>query len=454
MVTRLITLVPALAAIGLGIMAPPASAGKPVPAEASAQRPADALALNLQGLLDAPRGSLPSSEALTVQLLDAGPDRVATFLRLLESRANAVAKNGDDTSDLAALGSRLRKVPALIGRTLDASEIPGPMRNVAISVALEILRRDPRNESVALTTRLVPKSYPGDAAGMTGIAGRLRLCGRAYASARVGTVADTARFIESVPPSLALSFIDGITGAKSAPYSARRLVALLDKTEGYEGALLNRIEGVARRRTVRLTVDQCSPVRARLRSGNAFVRREAAFAAGSLGDHQAIHTLIELLEDPERNVRNAAHDSLCRLTSMTISADPFRWRLWFDRQEKWWQERGQNTVAAIPSAGLGDLVDLISEASTKRLYRDQVAMALLELLEHRDERYIELGLSGLGTIRAPLSVEKIRAFTASNNPRLATRASDALRALKSAGIDTAAGLRAPQKSRLGIGKDF
>ena len=403
----------------------------------------DAPSQELQALLTTPRGSLPSPEALTVQLLEAGPARVAAFLRQLESEALRVGQSGDDTSDLAAIGSRLRKVPGLISRTLQGTDVPGPMRNVGISVALEILGRDPRAESMKLVAMLVPMADPEDGAGMNDVAARLKLCARALASARVGTVAETADFIRGVKPSLALSFIDGIAGAKSAPYAALRLIALLDRIEGFEGALLNRIEGVARRRAVSLTVDQCSAVRRRLRSGNAFVRREAAFATGSLGDHGAITDLIELLEDPTNNVRNAAHDSLCRLTSMTISADPFRWRLWFDRQEKWWRERGQNTVASIPGAQLGDLIDLISEASTKRLYRDEVAAALMELLDHRDDRYIELGLSGLGTIRAPMSVEAIRTFTASTNPRLAARASDALRALKGAGIDTAASLRGP-----------
>lgn len=436
-------------ALSLGLLAfaalsPVAWAQSPSPGRGTASKVAvDPLSQRLQVLLTTPGALLPTAVELTVLLLEAGPERTATFLRQLEARAVQAHQTSDDTNDLAALGGRLRTVPALIDRTLRGAEVPGPMKNVGISVALEILRRDPQPAALSLTSRLVPMADATDAAGLTSIAGRLRECARAFASARVGTASATADFMRSVAPPLALSFVDGIAGAESAPYAALHLIRLLDKVEGFEGSLLNRIEGLARRRAVRLTADQCGAVRDRLRSGNAFVRREAAFAAGSLGDHRAINTLISLLNDPVKNVRNAAHDSLCRLTSMTISADPFRWRLWYERQEQWWQERGHEALASIPGAQLGELVDLISEASTKRLYRDEVATALMTLLDHQDDRYVELGLSGLGTIRAPMSVNLIRTFTASTNPRLAARASDALRALKGAGIDTAAGRSAP-----------
>lgn len=436
-------------ALGFGLLAsaalePAVSAQSPPAPSGATTRPlVDPVFQRLQALLSAPGASLPTAEELAVLLLDAGPGRVETFLRLLEQRAAEPRRTTAETNNLAALGVRLQRVPSLIEKTLRSAEVPGPMKNVAISVALEILRRDPGNGAMGLTSRLVPMADLTDDAGLKDVAGRLRECARSLASARVGTADGTADFMRSVAPSLALSFVDGIAGSESAPYAAIHLIKLLDKVEGFEGALLNRIEGIARRRAVQLTAAQCRAVRQRLGSGSSFARREAAFAAGSLGDHKAINVLISLLDDPVQNVRSAAHDSLCRLTSMTISADPFRWRLWYDRQEKWWHERGQHALASIQGAQLGELVDLISETSTKRLYRDEVASALMELLDHRDDRYVELGLSGLGTIRAPMSVDLIRSFTASTNPRLAARASDALRSLKGAGIDTTTGLHAP-----------
>jgi hypothetical protein len=92
-----------------------------------------------------------------------------------------------------------------------------------------------------------------------------------------------------------------------------------------------------------LAREDAAAIRDRLRDKQAEVRAAAARAAGSKGLRQAGGELIELLSDPEKDVRTSAHEALARLAGKDFGPDAdagdaqralalARWRDWWDRQ--------------------------------------------------------------------------------------------------------------------------
>ena len=396
--------------------------------------PADDGLAPLVALLDASVHELPTARDLGVMCLVAGADGTGSFLREFELRAIAAREGGAPLEALAALSRRVRQVPAIVRETLSRGEVPGPMRNEATGVALEILVRDVSVETLELGIEISASVDPGATESIRGLGERYENWARAIADANIATPRKLGRLVDAVATDLRVAIIDGIATSRDHRLATRQLLGLLDHTDDLDGALLNRLLRVARGKRRAIPASLAQPVRARLSAADPFIRREAAFAAGAIGDTSSIRELIALLGDDKSSVREAAHDSLCRLTSLKISGDPHRWRRWLDRQERWWEERGQAVLARIPRAGLGELVDLAAEVADKRLHRDEVARALIPLTRRDDPRYVELAISALGALRSPIAVSAIHAHTGSDHPLVAKRAAAALSSLNSAGI--------------------
>lgn len=389
----------------------------------------------LSRLLDAHPSKVPNARDLAVEFLESGPAEVGAFLVAFERTALERSDVGADLAGLALVSQRIRETPAIVDATLSRKGIPGAMRNGAVSVALEVLARDPGPESTLRAARLLARTDANEPGTIRDLALRLRRFTTATLDLRPDRPGDLTTLVRAAGPALASNVLDGIAESRHGTLAASHLVRLMESFEGLDGTALNRIERIARRSPVRLPASDCDAVRLRLEHPSPFIRREAAFASGSIGDHDAILALIGLLDDPSQSVSTAAHTSLRTLTSMTIAADPNRWRVWYEQQEAWWRARGQAAVARLAHAPPGELVDLVAEVSTKRLYRDEVASALLDVLETGEVRTIELALSALANLRSPASVPVIRGLALSSSPVVRRRAQEALRALKAGGVE-------------------
>lgn len=387
----------------------------------------------LVALLDSRIDELPEAHELGVMCLVAGAEGTASFLSAFESRAVTARKNGEPLDALASLSHRLRRIPTIVRQTLDDG-VPGSMRNEAVGVALEILVRDVSAETLKVGIQISRAVEPAAQDSFRGLGPRYEAWARAVADANVATPRTLGRLIDAVAVDLRASIVDGIATSRDARLATRQLLGLLDHTSDLDGALLNRLMRVARSHRSTIPTELASPVRSRLASPDPFIRREAAFALGAIGDTSSIPDLIARLDDEQKSVREAAHDSLCQLTSLKISADPHRWRRWLEKQERWWNEHGQEILARIPRAELGDLVDLVAEVADKRLHRDTVARSLIPLTRRKDPRYVELAISALGVLRSPIAVSAIHAHVGSDNALIAKRAAAALSSLNSAGI--------------------
>lgn len=71
------------------------------------------------------------------------------------------------------------------------------------------------------------------------------------------------------------------------------------------------------------------PVRAELRSPNQTRQVQAARAVGTLRDVGAVPDLINLLDDPEKRVREIGLEALCSITGQQLGSRANRWRNWW-----------------------------------------------------------------------------------------------------------------------------
>ncbi|MEL6715748.1 MAG: hypothetical protein AAFP86_18350, partial [Planctomycetota bacterium] len=106
-----------------------------------------------------------------------------------------------------------------------------------------------------------------------------------------------------------------------------------------------------------------------------------------------------------------------------------------DRQQAWWEDGGRAMVDSILMTRRSDLVGIVSEVSTKRLYRDQIAEALEGLLERDDAPTVEIAIDALANLRAPRSVPVLERMARSGDELQKSRARAALKALQFAGVD-------------------
>ncbi|MEM6571382.1 MAG: HEAT repeat domain-containing protein [Planctomycetota bacterium] len=420
-----------VAAVVLGPVAAAAEPARVIVREGAAQTSPGS---SLEDLLTPSAAAKLTVDVLTARMLDAGPAESARFLRTLEAAAVRAQRDGAPVSHLARVGGTVRRVPAKIASVIGRAEVPRRARTDAIGVALEVLRRDPTERTLATLVALLERGGPVEAADAAGLEPGVVAVVRELSGARIGTKPQVARLVDAASPHLAVAVVDGLAQGGAPDHSLARLVGLLGRTPSLDGALLNRIQIVAGRHAVAADQEMLARIARYLEHDRSFVRYGAAAALGSLGDRENVPDLIALLDDPAGSVREVAHASLKELTSMTIAGDPVRWELWLERQEVWWLEEGQALVARIEAAPRAELIEILRQTCTKRLYHREIAPALLELVERGDVDSIEIALSALGTLRPPSALPAIRQLRDHRDPLVRRRANAALRAYRHAEV--------------------
>jgi HEAT repeat protein len=157
--------------------------------------------------------------------------------------------------------------------------------------------------------------------------------------------------------------------------------------------------------------------------------REAATASGRLGDLGAIPELVELLEHPSKPVAESAHWSLKRLTGLSFRADARRWQSWLVLEQRWWDEVFPGVENGLASDDHGEVFAALSKALTHRLYRDEVARAILPLLGDADPALVGYACMALGQLGSPLARVELEGLIESTTPEISTAASSALAVL-------------------------
>jgi len=346
---------------------------------------------------EAHKGRIPHAASVDDALSSVQPGTAGRFTSALRdsSRPAGSATHGADAALLALVTGFPRRTLA----RLAVEELPSSVALQLIDVGFAILLAEPSVDSIMTATLLagerlvVPRGARGapqrlqavlEAALLRDERESRRALERAYI--------DACRGLEP-------AFVDALR-AVEAPRRLALLVGLLGLRPGSDGLVLNRVHGLALRLGPVLDDVEVRSVRAYLESIAPFERVGAAMAVGALQDRDSLDALVELLDDAEPSVRNAAHDSLRHLSAMTIGPSPDRWRAWLEREDEWWRERGARQLARLGEVERAEAFEILREAAQHRLYRDEIAVAVLPLLADPDTTVVRIALATLEGVRA------------------------------------------------------
>lgn len=164
------------------------------------------------------------------------------------------------------------------------------------------------------------------------------------------------------------------------------------------------------------------------------VRLVTIEALGTVLDKPAVDALVRLLDDKDTTVRDAATDSLTRLTMRTFGKDRYQWKLWWAREkhksQSQWLKDLANTIARAKTALEADnaqLRDRLAKAVTSLYAATPAAQQEAMLMNFLADTLVDVRLVGVklasGRVSAseklwPKAQEKVRVMLADEDPRL------------------------------------
>lgn len=159
------------------------------------------------------------------------------------------------------------------------------------------------------------------------------------------------------------------------------LATLLEAGAAQERLLLLHLGRAAARQPRPVAPNVRRSVRRLLASGkDAGTTREAALAAGRMGDDDAVEALVALLAHENRGVAEAAHWALVSITDLPFTADAGRWRAWFEGEQAWWSSTAPKTLEALRTGSRPLVAQAVNEVGSHRWRRAELADALAAAL--------------------------------------------------------------------------
>ena len=179
------------------------------------------------------------------------------------------------------------------------------------------------------------------------------------------------------------------------------LAACLNQRPALDVIVLRSMERVARGAPLPAADHVRSAVREQLALAQGANLVLAANICGHLADPDAVSALIEVLGRGDANQRRAAHGALRALSGMDHGTDARAWDQWHARELAFWRGPGPGLLRRLPDLETLEMGDAIRELAHYRLYRAELASALVKVLDHREEGIRVLACAALGTLGAP-----------------------------------------------------
>jgi HEAT repeat protein len=176
------------------------------------------------------------------------------------------------------------------------------------------------------------------------------------------------------------------------------LIGLLESVPGTDVLILNEVARLGRQAPKPVEERLGEGVLAFLSSVDRATLTEAARAAGTLESHAAVSALIALLEHEALGVRDAAHRSLLQITGTRLDRDPETWRLWHEREQRWWNVEARARLAAAHSSLPSEASSAILELSHHTLFRHEIADALGASLNRSETDLVRMSCAALGQL--------------------------------------------------------
>jgi len=212
--------------------------------------------------------------------------------------------------------------------------------------------------------------------------------------------------IDSMEPPM-LGAIARVLGADGRRRSIDLLATLLerdsklDDTVLHEFASLNSIcaQGASERSR--------SAVRRYMNHADPRVRRTAVLALGRLHDVASYGPFVELLEDEDRRLSNAALWSLRELTGLHYDKTPSEWTGWHDEQRTWLSSEAPGLGQQVLDPDPGTALAAARKLAAQSLYREQSAAYLGPAARHPDQNTAMAICSALGRLGTPAALQPL-----------------------------------------------
>ncbi len=408
------------------LLATPLAAGPAAPLD-SAPRPD-----SLSALIERPSQERITAGELAGLLLKAELGVVAVWLDELAQASRKAQRRGPIGAYLADLRVTVRQVPGVMRALVARPDLPPAARSHALSVAIDVLHAGG-----------TPADFR-ELIGLVGAAGELpkRGTGEAQssleryvlraASLRTFSVPDLQRLYQEAPASLTRAILDGVAGGSDSSFSAATLTRLLGLVPASDAAILNRLHLTLQKGGPDPSPTVANRVAAYLDDSRPFARHEAAACLAKIGGRDHVRPLIDRLEDRDQIVRAAAQAALHELTGMALPIVPQRWRMWLADQLDWWDTNGQSQLDQLAIVSRTEQLAILREICTKRLFHDEIAAGVAELLQDGDSATQCLALSALGTLRSPGALDLVSSFRGHSDPAVQAAAETALRSYQQA----------------------
>ena len=154
-------------------------------------------------------------------------------------------------------------------------------------------------------------------------------------------------------------------------------LGVLSTVLGYDPGLDRCVLGEIGRVTLALPgtapADLCARISSYLDDADAELVREAVQALGRLDAHDALPTLVGMLDDDRATVREATLWALRAMTGLRLGADTARWRAWLDEETAWWDGEAAALLSALRTRDEARVRHALHELRKHRVHRDRIA---------------------------------------------------------------------------------
>ncbi len=356
---------------------------------------------DVQALLDelgASEGEVDGT--LTRGLIDLGPLAIGPFLGVLsapESLSGPVRE---------AVDQALERIPAEIAARRATDEVTGDAERRERLVALALLRERGRAAHLATAVRLacpaaLDTRYHRD-------------LGRAVEDALGAILARDERALGRVRSALGEAHplvrerLIRALGATRADVRGLELLGdLLGRYPDQQVTILSEIVSVTSIVRGPFEWSLLHRVRTGLDDPNSAIRRAAVNCLGRMEDHESVSMLVELLADESRGVRECAGWALERITRKAFGTDAERWRVWLVAESRWWRSEAPDLLGTLERGTDVQVIAALAKIAGRRLYRDELATAVVASLGRREGAVLQVACSTLQGLGSPCAIEAL-----------------------------------------------
>ncbi|HRV80759.1 MAG TPA: HEAT repeat domain-containing protein, partial [Planctomycetota bacterium] len=172
-----------------------------------------------------------------------------------------------------------------------------------------------------------------------------------------------------------------------------------------------------------------TPIQRLLSHHAATIRAKAAMCLGSMDDFESVESLIGLLQDEAKEVREYANLALRRLSGRGFAIDPVRWTAWHRGEQTWWQADGRDALQELKSFDQGKTLAAAFQLSQHRIFASEFVPELVGRLQEGSPEFQVSVCQALGQTGHRAAVPGLLRQLSSSNDRVKAAALIALRGI-------------------------